>query len=160
VTERRAQIERQRREFMREMAADETTTGWAATLETGPETPGDGVQEHGDRATVVDSCRVSWRPPFTQRPRGAGPVWYNGEPYQWRAEVRRDGGGWRLRSVVLPAWCGTYSRCSSAPAATPSTTASAMSDDPLGNAKSMLPCGTRDPYPWLHDCPSPLPTRS
>jgi hypothetical protein len=107
---------------MGEMAADEKAAGWAAELETGTELPGDGVQERGDRATVVDSYRVTRRPPPQQRPDGAGTVWYDGSPHQWRAEVRRDGGGWRLWSVVLPGWCGTYSRCA-APAATPSVSA-------------------------------------
>src|SRR4051812_18581025 len=92
---------------MREMAADETTTGWAATLETGPETPGDGVQEHGDRATVVDSCRVSWRPPFTQRPRGAGPVW---------TTASRTSGGRRSVATAADGGCGrSFSRRGVAP---------------------------------------------
>lgn len=38
VPEWREQITRQRRDFMREMAADEKATGWAATLEP-PGTP-------------------------------------------------------------------------------------------------------------------------
>jgi hypothetical protein len=39
VPERREQITRQRRDFMREMAADEKATGWVATLQTGTELP-------------------------------------------------------------------------------------------------------------------------
>jgi hypothetical protein len=87
---------------MREMAAEEKATG-VATLETGTEMPGDGIQLHGDRANVVDSYRVSRRPPLTQQPQGAGSVWCDGQPHQWLTEVRRDSGGWRLWSVTIPA---------------------------------------------------------
>src|SRR4051812_6912010 len=87
VSERREQVERQRREFMRKMAADEGHR------------VGRGV---GDRHGVVRRWRAgAWRPGDfgRQLPRLLAAAAYaatarcrasldNGEPHQWRAEVR------------------------------------------------------------------------
>jgi hypothetical protein len=45
-------------------------------------------------------------------------LWYNGEPHQWRAELRKGCGGWRVWSVAMLPWCGAYSRCGVAPTPT------------------------------------------
>jgi hypothetical protein len=78
----------------------------------------------------------------------------------WRAESCKDSTGWRWRlwSVSIPPWRGTYSRCQAAavPAASPSPSPSA--DDPLGAVRSMLPCGPADPFRQYHDCPTVSPS--
>jgi hypothetical protein len=145
------------------MAPDTKVTGWSATFEIGSSTPGDRVETHGDRASVVDSYRVRWTPPTDEQRRlaSSGPVvWFNGTSRQWRAEVRRDRTGWRLWSVTMPPWCGQdgYSRCDSGTAPSPSPSTSPAPDDPLGGVRSMLPCEPSDPLRQYHDCLSPSPS--
>jgi hypothetical protein len=54
----RTTIVKQRRAYLAQMAPDTKVTGWSATFEIGSSTPGDRVETHGDRASVVDSYRV------------------------------------------------------------------------------------------------------
>jgi hypothetical protein len=157
VPERRKTIIEQRRSYLAQMAADAKATGWSATFEVGS-TPGDRVEAHGDRATVVEGYRVRWIPPadVQRRTSSSGPIlWFNGSSRQWRADVRKDRTGWRLWSVTMPPWCGQYgySRCNADPA--PNLSPSASPDDPLAGVRSMLPCGPADPLRQYHDCPSP-----
>jgi hypothetical protein len=124
VRQRRAELSRQRREYLSAMAADRQQTGWVGIFTPAGDEPTDHTEIHGDRATVVDSYQVQWTPPpNTAEPR-AGTLWYHGEPRAWRAELRRDRTGWRLWSVTIPRWCGEYSRCGTArPTASPTLVA-------------------------------------
>jgi hypothetical protein len=160
VPERRTQLAQQRRDYVRAMEADRQASGWPGRFEIGNKQPGDGTEVRGDLATVVDSYRVRWTPPAGQSTPNAAPLGYNGVPRAWRADARKDSDGWRLVSVSIPPWCGTYSRCGAAPVAGPSVSPSPSADDPLGGVASMLPCGPADPYRQFHDCPSASPARS
>jgi hypothetical protein len=160
VPERRGQLGGQRRDYLKAIAADSKATGWSATFENTAPEPGDRVEIHGDRASVVDHYRARWTPPANQRTTGGAVTWIDGEPHAWRAEARKDRTGWRLWSVTIPPWCGTYSRCGTAPAPAGSPRPSPSPDDPLGAVRSMLPCGPADPLRQYHDCPSASPSPS
>jgi hypothetical protein len=160
VSERREQIGRQRRDYLKAMATDRKATGWSATFEVAAPEPDDRTEVHGDRATVVDHYRARWTPPASQRTTGGVVTWIDGASYPWRADARRDRIGWRLWSVTIPPWCGTYSRCGTAPAPVGSPSPSPSPDDPLGAVRSMLPCGPADPLRQYHDCPSASPSPS
>jgi hypothetical protein len=120
VRQRRAELSRQRREYLSAMAADRQTTGSVGIFTAAGDDPTDRTEIHGDQATVVDSYRVQWtRPSDTSEPR-ADMLRYYGESRAWHAELRRDRTGWRLWSVTIPHWCGEYSRCGAArPKASP-----------------------------------------
>jgi hypothetical protein len=159
----RTTIVKQRRTYLAEMAADTKATRWSGTFETGSPLPGDHIEIHGDRATVVDCFRVRWTPPADTQRRIASSgsvLWFDGTSRQWQAQVRKDRTGWRLWSVTMPPWCGQdgYSRCNTGTAPSPSPSASPSPGDPLGGVRSMLPCGPSDPLRQYHDCPSPSPS--
>ncbi|MGN9803451.1 hypothetical protein [Micromonospora sp. L32] len=60
------------------------------------------VERQGDdRASVVEQIRAVW---------WQGPTSLAGTEHPWRWEVRKDGGGWRVWSADLPAWCGVHVR--------------------------------------------------
>ncbi|MFE9204684.1 hypothetical protein [Micromonospora sp. NPDC007230] len=67
------------------------------------ESVGPSVIEHqgDDRATVAEQVRAVW---------WDGPNILAGSDHQWRWELRRDDGGWRVWSVELPPWCGGHVR--------------------------------------------------
>jgi hypothetical protein len=78
----RTTIVKQRRTYLAEMAADTKATRWSGTFETGSPLPGDHIEIHGDRATVVDSFRVRWTPPADTQRRIASSgsvLWFDGD---------------------------------------------------------------------------------
>jgi hypothetical protein len=167
VPEQRRAIGGQRRDYLATMAVDMKTTGWSGVFETAGPQPTDHTDVRGDRAVVMASYRVRWKPPPVQQTpmTGDSVVWYDGQAHPWRAEARKDRTGWRLWSMTIPPWCGThgYSRCvavapwsSSTPSQSPSPSASA--EDPLDGVRSMLPYGPADPLRQYHDCPTPEPS--
>jgi hypothetical protein len=136
------------------------TSGRLARLDVYLYEDGGHWRVHGDRATMVDHYRARWTPPADQRAPGGAVTWIDGQPHAWRAEARKDSTGWRLWSVTIPPWCGTYSRCGTAPAPAASPSPSPSPDDPLGAVRSMLPCGPADPLRQYHDCRSASPSPS
>lgn len=63
------------------------------------------VASHGDTATVTMEVAARW-PNEADRA-----LWFYSEAGTWRFDVRRDSAGWRIWTVDMPPWCGTYSRC-------------------------------------------------
>ncbi len=97
------------------MEADRNATGWVGRFEHASQ-PTATTTINGDHATVIDSYGVRWTPPATsQATPGGGALFYRGQPRAWHAAARRDRTGWRLWSVTIPPWCGSYSRCGAAP---------------------------------------------
>jgi hypothetical protein len=162
VPSKRDAITAQRRTYLAAMEADAKKSGWTATFEIGPVPDGveNGDAIQGDQATTVGWFNVRWLPPASLRP-SRGLPWYSGPSHPWRAETRRDSGGWRLWSLTIPPWCDPgdltgYSRCDRplpSASATP-TPSESTSEDPLANVRSMLPCGPRDPFRSMRACPS------
>jgi hypothetical protein len=164
VDSKKDAIQKQRKAYLAEMAADAQKSGWTATFEIGsrPEGAENGDVINGDKATTVGWFSVRWTPPESLRP-SHGLPWYGGPSRPWRAETRRDDGGWRLLSVTLPPWCDPgdltgYSRCDRPyPSESITPSPSQSSEDPLGKVRDMLPCGPRDPFRSMRACPSSPP---
>jgi hypothetical protein len=143
VPSRRPAIDRQRREYLDTMAADQQRTGFRLEFDVGTPPggsfgPGDQDQIHGDTATAVGWYSAKWwlPPALLARLRSEDPgmvfPWVRGPALRWSAELRHDSGGWRLWTVRIPPLCDPgdgsgYARCDRPvfdPSAVPSPTSS------------------------------------
>ena len=143
----------QRRTYINQIRADARRNPAVARADFDPHTgTPPTVQVQADTATVVLHVAARW-PDTTP-----GGLWVYSSIADWPFTVRHDASGWRITKLTMPPWCGTYSRCD-APPPNQSASQSPTPFDPLGNLRSMLPCGPSDPLRQWHSCP-PEPSSS
>lgn len=151
--EHRPDLMARRRAYIDQIRADARRYPAVAGADFDPHTgthPAIDVQ--GDIATVVLHVAARW-----PNARGNGAPWMYSSTADWQFTVHHDHTGWRITALTMPPWCGSYSRCDTPPPPQ-SASSSPSPDDPLGNLRSMLPCGPKDPFRDWHSCPSDLST--
>ncbi|MDQ7906849.1 hypothetical protein RB614_20245 [Phytohabitans sp. ZYX-F-186] len=143
---RRDELGGQAAAMARDVEAAELAAGGVQLLKAEADVPSS-VDVNGDRAAVAVDVALKFT--FRDRQPGGATGTQIGAG-AWTFTLVQDD-GWRVCQVDAPVLCQTVLRCEAAPptVVSPSPTA----EDLLRHPREMLPCGPRDPFPELHNCP-------
>lgn len=155
VPARRAALLRQRADYLALMQADSANQGPGNSDFADADPARDQQTITGDRAILVRSIGIRWH--YIDPNDRLGHIGGAIEATPWTYDIRRDSKGWRIWSVIMPAWCEAYSSCGHHPPPSTSPSPSPTDDDlGRGDLASRLPCGPLDPLRSLRACPSSI----